>query len=118
MLCMYVRVFRAENVHVLEYAMKDDDKNGRVRYAQTHEFIRGQPKIVWQDGDSLTVQGGLQKYRARWLSLPSEEVNYCAIRAALPFKSWIGPEYYTEPYFCIDQSDNDLDNYEFPRISK
>jgi hypothetical protein len=99
MLCIYVAVFDAEDVHVLEYAVEEYETAVRVRYARMHEFIQGQPKDRRYCGLLANMCKDMQNDFYIWLPMPSEDVYYHRLMndtdqaAPALLRSWTGPKY-------------------------
>jgi hypothetical protein len=103
MLCIYVVVYDAEDVHVFEYAVEEDDAFVIVKYARMHEFVHGQPKNLRCHGMLTELGWELQRHDFFWLALPSEHVYYYRLvnrtdeTTPAPLKTWIGPKYHARP---------------------
>ncbi|KAM3083671.1 hypothetical protein ACMFMG_002212 [Clarireedia jacksonii] len=68
--CLYVVVSDADNLHIFEYAVEENESGIRVNYARAHEYIRGRPQIYKEPTDHSDSTFYL------WFDAPSEEVHY------------------------------------------
>jgi hypothetical protein len=111
MLCIYVTIFDAEDVHVFEYAIEEHDAFVRVKYARMHEFIQDQPVHLRCRGTLARIERELRTDDLVWLTLPSENVyyyrmmNYTDQTFPAPIRTWFGPEYcaeYPSPPFVLE----------------
>jgi hypothetical protein len=124
MLCIYVVVYDAENIHILEYAVTENESAVSVRYARTHEFIRGRPRNVSQDGMFIKIQGeDSQCHPAQWLPTPSEDVYYFPMFDPHPWitprlRSWTGPKYHAAPLPAHDQLEAELEEYQYLELAR
>jgi hypothetical protein len=68
--CVFIGVFDATNVHVLEYAVQETALGVTVRYARAHEYLHGTLQRCEDEGQGP----GSENYR--WLDMPTEDVYY------------------------------------------
>ena len=71
-MCMYVGIFYAHNLHVFEYAVEEGEDEVEVRYARAYDYLRGVPEQHEIPNPSCHCG----KSSLMWLDLPSEKIHY------------------------------------------
>lgn len=71
-LCIYIVISDATDIHIFEYAVKEDDSGICIMYARAHEYMRGKPQIYKEPLDISHRESYI------WVDLPSEKVYYYA----------------------------------------
>ncbi|KAF2823640.1 hypothetical protein CC86DRAFT_408673 [Ophiobolus disseminans] len=76
MSCLFVGLFDAENVHVLEYAIEENDSGVTVKYARAYEYLLGSCQLDGLPPDEPGEHECRKEVRFCWLDRPSEDVYY------------------------------------------
>jgi len=79
MLCIFVTVRDAQDIHIFEYAVEESevDTSVTVRYARAYEFVSGQPNGLRHRGHVAEIEKGNPRTKNDWLNKPSEDILYC-----------------------------------------